>query len=197
MLDLRVLGFLCTTTLQNPRAPRGFWRCRAADRGMKNCRQRFALRPGGTPQEISRGQARSAGAAPGCAAERAMPQRGIEEVFGSGVPAALPPPLVASGHFLRCPVGAPSQTARFPGAASAEADLPPANLLRRPSGTGPGVPPRGAYGVRRSSEYSITPFQFHALRRRPVALRFGCGPAALCSSYLCDPLRICVCIDTA
>ena len=129
------LDFLGATTLQNPRATQGFFRRRTTDRGLKNCRQRFALCPGGTPQEISRGQARTAGAAPGVAAERAMPQRGIEEVFGSDFPAALPPPLGASGHFLRCPVGAQSQTARSPGAASAEADLPPANLLRRPSGT--------------------------------------------------------------
>ncbi len=129
------LVFLRTATLQNPRTPRGYCPCRSVGRGLKNCRQRFALCPGGTPQEISRGQARTAGAAPGCAAERAMPQRGIEEVFGGDIPAAFPPPPVASGHFLRCPVGAQSQMARFPGAASAEADLPPANLLRRPFGT--------------------------------------------------------------
>ena len=44
------------------------------------------------------------------------------------------------GPFLRCPAGARSHSPRFPGAASAGADLPPANLLRRPSGTGTGPP---------------------------------------------------------
>ncbi len=112
----------------------------AASRRPRICRQRFALRPGGTPQEINRGQARAAGAAPGCAAELTMPQRGIEEVFGGGFLPAFPPPLVASGHFLRCPAGARRHSARFPGAASAGADLPPANLRRRPSGTGTGRP---------------------------------------------------------
>ena len=134
-----------------------FAAARIAGRGPKNCRHRFVLRPGGTPQEISRGQARSAGAAPGCAAERSMPQRGIEEVFGVACTAAFPRPAVASGHFLRCPVGARSDAARYPGAASAGADLPPANLLRRPSGTGPGVSVRTTRAVRRSSEYSAAP----------------------------------------
>ncbi len=120
---------------ENPRSPRLFCRCPAPGRRTKNCRQRFAPRPGGTPQEISRGQARAAGAAPGWAAKRAMPQRGIEEVFDGIFTAAFPPPLVATGHFLRCPAGARSHAARSPGAASAGADLPPANLLRRPSGT--------------------------------------------------------------
>ena len=36
----------------------------AASRRPKNCRQRLAFRPGGTPQEISRGQARASGRRP-------------------------------------------------------------------------------------------------------------------------------------
>ena len=113
-----------------------FAAARAASRRPNHCCQRLALGPGGTPQEISRGQARAAGAAPGWATTRAMPQRGIEEVFGGVFTAAFPSLLFASGLLLRCPVGARSHAAPLPGAASAAADLPPANLLRRPSGTG-------------------------------------------------------------
>ena len=145
----------------------------------KNCFQRLALRPGGTPQEISRGPARAAGVAPGWAAERAMPQRGIEEVFGGVLRAAFPPPRVASGPFLRCPAGARSHMARFPGAASAGADLPPANLLRRPSGTGTGSARAQCGGsaqvVRRSSACSAARLPPHAVRpgtaRSPLRLR--------------------------
>ena len=104
--------------------------------------RRLALGPGGTPQEISRGQARAAGAAPGCGTERAMPQWGIEEAFwtvrrrGQVGPSAI---SQHSGPFLRCPAGARSHSSPLPRAASA-ADLPPANFLRRLSGTGTGRP---------------------------------------------------------
>ena len=153
----------------------------AAGRRPRNCRQRLALRPGGTPQEISRGQARAAGAAPGCAAKRPMPQRGIEEVFGGVLPATFSAALVASDHFLRCPVGARSHAARYPGAASAGADLPPANLLRGSSGTGTGRPRavhrsgrRDAAGTRRRGRLryrerhgraAARPYRYRARRR--------------------------------
>ena len=167
---------------KKPRGTRGFCAARAAGRRPKKCCRRLALRPGGTPQDISRGQARAAGAAPGCcAAERAMPQRGIEEVFGGVLPAAFPSPLVASGHFLRCPVGARSQAARFPGAASAGADLPPANLLRRPSGTGTGRPHPQCVRNPGSSEHSVACLPPHALRPRT-------GRAPLLSPFFCPPI---------
>ncbi len=116
-----------------------------------------------------------------------MPQRGIEEVVGGILPAAFSPALVASGHFLRCPAGARSQTAGFPGAASAGADLPPANLLRSPSGTGAGrscpqhVRSLEVVGILRRS------FPISRAATGTVALHIGCSCAALCSS-LCSGL---------
>ncbi len=108
--------------------------------------------PEGRRRKLAGGKPAPAGAAPGRHAERAMPQRGIGEVFG----VARPPSVAVTtrrlgqigvpaigehpGPFLRCPAGARSHPARFPGAASAGAYLPPANLLRRPSGTGTGRP---------------------------------------------------------
>ena len=112
--------------------------------------------PGGTPQEISRGQVRVSGRSPRLTRCRAsMPQRGIEEIFATDCHAASRGPSVASattaeknahprppssrqvpGHFLRCPAGARSNIPTLPGASPAAADLPPANLRWRPSGTG-------------------------------------------------------------
>ena len=83
----------------------------------ENCLGRRTFGPGGTPQEISRGKPAPAGAAPGCHAKRAMPQRGIGEVFGVARAAVFRPPLVASGrsgrsratsipdHFFDAPLG--------------------------------------------------------------------------------------------
>ena len=61
-------------------------------------------------------------------------------MFGSGRaarvgPKPYPPAASYPDPFLRCPSGACSHLRWFPGAASAAADLPPANLLRCPSGT--------------------------------------------------------------
>ena len=135
-----------------------------ASRRPNKCRQRLALRPGRTPQEISRGQARPAGAATGCAAERAMPQRGIEEVFGGVLPAAMPPPLVVSGHFLRCHVGHGVTRHGFRGRRPLGRTCP--RLIS--SGVPPGREPCGlahsAYAVPRSSAYSAAPLPPHALR---------------------------------
>ena len=77
----------------------GFADALAASRPPQKCRHRLAVRPRGTPQEISRGQARASGRSPGCHAKRAMPQRGIEEIFGGGRPGASPPPLVGSSRW--------------------------------------------------------------------------------------------------
>ncbi len=67
---------------------------------------------------------------------------GASKKFFEAYPRNISALLVTSGHFLRCPAGARIKAAPFPGAASAGADLPPANLLRRPSGTGTGRPRR-------------------------------------------------------
>ena len=107
--------------------------------------------PEGHRRKLAGGKPAPADAAPGCHTQRAMPRRGIGEVFGVGRRAVsatarrlrqVGPPMIGQhpGPFLRCPAGARSHSARFPGAASAGADLPPANLLRRPSGTGTGRP---------------------------------------------------------
>ncbi len=54
-----------------------------------------------------------------------------------------------SRRFLRCPAGATTNRGPSPGAAPATAGLPPANLLRRPAGTGtmsPSIPARKIVG---------------------------------------------------
>ena len=57
---------------------------------------RFSV-PEGHRRRLAGGKPAPAGAAPGSAAKRAMPQRGIGEVFGIAPPEASPPPPVASG----------------------------------------------------------------------------------------------------
>ena len=118
----------------------------------ENCRRRSVPRPGGTPQEISRGQARASWRSPRLprrtghapAGHRRnfshRPRRSVSATALSLGPVEPPAIGLHSWPFLRCPAGAPNHSARFPGAASATADLPPANLLRRPSGTGNGRP---------------------------------------------------------
>ena len=149
--------------------------------------------PEGRRRRLAGGKPAPAGAAPGCHAERAMPPRGIGEVSGVASLPASPPPAVAPrrsgsqcripaapasdqhpGPFLRCPAGARSSSPWIPGAASAAADLPPANTLRRPSGTetrGP-LPERGKPRCGNCLPHS-----------------FGCGSAARCSSCLWGSFR--------
>ena len=118
----------------------------------ENCRRRLAFGPGGTPQEISRGQARASGRGPRLPRQTGHAPAGHRRSFWRRPPRTVSattrrlgpvgPPASDqhSGPFLRYPAGARSDPERFPGAASAGADLPPANLLRRPSGTGTGRP---------------------------------------------------------
>ena len=122
----------------------------ATARPPEDCRRRSALRPGGTPQEISRGQVRVSGRSPRLPPRTGHAPAGHRRSFWHrahhGIAATTPclgqsgPPVsgLHPGPFLRCPAGARSHSARFPGAASAGADLPPANILWRPSGTGTG-----------------------------------------------------------
>ena len=75
------------------------------------------LVPEGRRRKLAGGKPAPAGAAPGCHAKRAMPQRGIGEVFGVARAAAFRSPLVASGrsdrqratsipgHFFDAPLG--------------------------------------------------------------------------------------------
>ncbi len=140
--------------------------------------------PEGPRRKLAGGRPAPTGAAPGCGTKRAMPQRGIEEVLCGVHPAVFRPATLASVHFLRCPAGARSHPARFPGAASAGADLPPANLLRRPSGT-----ETGRSRVHRVRSVEVVRI-FHRSLAAPraatgtVALRLGCGSASRCSSCL-------------
>ncbi len=124
----------------------------ATVRSAEDCRRRLALRPGGTPQDISRGQVRVSGRSPRLPRRTRHAPAGHRRIYwpradrSFSAPArrlgqiASPVSGVEPGPFLRCPAGARSHLARCPGAASAGADLPPANLLRRPSGTGTGRP---------------------------------------------------------
>ena len=120
----------------------------ATIRRPENWRCRLVIGPGGTPQEISRGQARFSGRGPRFPRRTGHAPAGHRRSFwrrpsrsstlktrrlGPVGPAAVGQP---TGPFLRCPAGARSHWARVPGAAAAGADLPPANLLWRPSGTG-------------------------------------------------------------
>ena len=103
--------------------------------------------PEGTPQDISRGQARASGRSPRLPGDKdhapaghRRSVRGRTSTNGSVTARRIgkvkPSPIARHlGLFLRCPAGAPSYARLFPGAASAAADLPPANLLRCPSGT--------------------------------------------------------------
>ena len=118
----------------------------------ENCRRRLAFGPGGTPQEISRGQARASGRGPRSPRQPGHAPAGHQRSFWRRPPSSisattrrleqLGPPAIGQrpGPFLRCPAGAWRHSAPLPGAASAGPDLPPANLLRRPSGTGTGRP---------------------------------------------------------
>ena len=100
------------------------------------------LVPEGRRRKLAGGKPASAGAASGYRVKRDLPQRGIGAAFwavrrrGQVGPTAM---VRHPGPFLRCPAGARSHSSPLPGAASA-ADWPPANFLRRPSGTGTGRP---------------------------------------------------------
>ena len=156
-----------------------------ASRPSKNCRQRFALRPGGTPQEISRGQARVSGRGPRLPCRTGHAPAGHRRSFWRHPPCTLTATVRRLGQvgaaavtphpepFLRCPARARSHLVRFPGAASAGADLPPANLLRRPSGTGP-------------DRRALTKGNHRCGNGVPNSV--GCCCAALCSSGLCGHL---------
>ena len=139
-----MLGLLGTTTLQNPRASRGFFRCAGSHQSPRRIAVAASLFvPEGRRRKLAGGKPASAGAAPGCRVQRDLPQRGIGEAFwavcrrGPVGPSAV---VRRPGPFLRCPAGARSHSSPLlPGAASA-ADWPPANFLGRPSGTGTGRP---------------------------------------------------------
>ena len=153
-----------------------------------NVGTRFSV-PEGRRRRLAGGKPAAAGAAPGCHAAAAMPRRGIGEAVGVASLAASPRSVAASRRsgrgcrakaaavggrhpvrFLRCPSGAWINSSRRPGAASAGADLPPANILWRPSGT----------ETKRSLPEIGNPRCSHC-----VPHSFGSRSAPLCSSCLC------------
>ena len=113
------LVFLCsTTTLPNPRAPRGFCRCPGSHQALQRiAADAWLLVPEGRRRKLAGGKPARAGAAPGCHATRTMPQRGIGEAIWVSRCKASPPPLVVSGrsnrrrssgipdHFFDAPLG--------------------------------------------------------------------------------------------
>ena len=131
----------------------------------------WLLVPEGRRRILAGGKPARAGAAPGCHF-LGWSCRGVSPTdrrLGQAEPRAL---SRHPGPFLRCPAGAPGKLRRFPGAASAAADLPPANLLRCPSGTKGGR----IFTGRRNPRCGI---------RVPIPL--GCCSAANCPLYLHPP----------
>ena len=180
---------------RNSRAPRGFFPERWQPSGQRrNVADAWLFVPEGHRRKLAGGKPAPAGAAPGGHAERAMPQRGIGEVFGVGRPAASPPSLVTSdrsgrqrsapipGHFFDAPLGHGATRHGFRG--------------RRPRArTGPrlissGVPPGRKPGGR------ALPKGNHR-RGNYASNSFGWGSAALGSSCLRGLLGVFPCIDTA
>ena len=178
--------FLSTTTLRKPRGPRGYCRCWAVGRGTKNYRQRCALRPGGTPEEISRGQARAAGAAPGFAAEPARPQRGIEEILLAASSAQhFRQRLSPRAIFFDAPLGHGAIRHGLRGRRPLRRTCPRLICSGVPLGRGPGVPLLARTQCERCRNIPSLPFRFIRCDRGPVALRFGNGSTSLRSSRLC------------
>ena len=145
----QTLVFFSTTTLLNPRASRGFFRCA----GSHQSSPRIAAPAGRfVPEERRRklagGKPAPAGAAPGSHSKRTMPQRGIGEAFGGGHPAASSPPPVASDgagrrrwsgvpvDFFDAPLGHGATRHRFRGRRPRERTCP--RLIS--SGVPPGRP---------------------------------------------------------
>ena len=114
----QTLVSLCPTTLQNSYAARGFFRCAGSHQSPPRiAAAAWLLVPEGRRRKLAGGKPAPAGAAPGYRVKRAMPQRGIEEVFLGDRPAASSPAPVASGrsshrrwsgipvHFFDAPLG--------------------------------------------------------------------------------------------
>ena len=94
---MRSIVVFSTAALRNRCASRGFWRCTMSHQPPKRiAADAWLLVPEGRRRKLAGGKPARAGAAPGCHARRAMPQRGIGERFWIGHPHPSPPPLVAS-----------------------------------------------------------------------------------------------------
>ena len=138
--------------------------------------------PEGHRRRLAGGKPAPAGAAPGCHAKRAMPQRGIGEVFGVAHAAVFRPRPVAAGQsdrqratslpgcFFDAPLGHGTIRHDFRGRRPLARTCP--RLIS--SGVPPGREPGGR---------ALT--QGNHRREHDVPNPFGCGFAGLCSSCLC------------
>ena len=142
--------------------------------------------PEGHRRKLAGGKLAPAGAAPGCHAKRAMPQRGIGEVFGVAGTAAFSPALVASGRSSRPPSsGIPDQFFDAPlGHGATRHGVRGRRPLPRtcPRLISSGVPPGREPGRRALTKGNHR-------RGNGVPNSFGCGSAALCTSCLCGSSR--------
>ena len=171
--------FLSTTTLRKPRGPRGYCRCWAVGRGTKNYRQRCALRPGGTPQEISRGQARTAGAAPRFARPNVPCPSGASKKFlATFSPQFFRHRSSPQAFFFDAPLGHGARWLGFRGRRPLGRTCPPANFLRRPSGTGTGRPRSQRLLIRGDAGKIKGEFRWCRCDWGSAVLRRGCGFAA-------------------
>ena len=130
------------------------------------------LVPEGHRRKLAGGKPAAAGAAPGCHANRGLPQRGIGEVFSVAHPAAPPSPLVAAGRsgrqrstrvpgqFFDAPLGHGATRHRFRGRRPLTRTCP--RLIS--SGVPPGREPGGR---------SLT--MGNHRRKNDVPKSFGCG----------------------
>ena len=142
------------------------------------------LVPEGRRRKLAGGKPAPAGAAPGCHAKRAMPQRGIGEVFGVARPALFRPPLVASGrsgrqratsipgHFFDAPLGHGATRNGFRGRRPLARTCPRLISSGVPPGREPGVHP-----LTKGNHW----------RGISVTNSLDCRSAALCSSCLGGP----------
>ena len=169
----------------NARGARGFCRCSGRQpRPRKIVAAVLLFVPEGHRRKLAGGKPAPAGAAPGGNPTSHAPaghrRRFLARSFRSGSISTCWRGQIESPVrdqqprlFLRCPAGAPNYSRRVPGAASADADLPPANLLRCPSGTAT-ARRRFETGTRRCGS--------------SVPNSVGCAFAARCSSFLCGRL---------
>ena len=162
--------------------------CGCRRRELKRC-HRADSRPGGTPTEISRGQVRASGRSPRKPCEVSPCPGGASKKntrnliwYRGGDQRDVFVPRGAKS-FSDAPQGH-ARSNPPPGAAPAGADLPPANLLRRPSGTKNPPSRSDLSGIHRRGDCQgwqpevLPHLQHHAINlrekspgRRPVILR--------------------------
>ena len=131
----------------------------------KNCRQRLALRPGGTPQEISRGQVRPSGRGPRLRHRTGHAPAGHRRSFWWRPPHSIPVTPRRLGSFSSMPRwGTESRGPVSGGGVRWGRTCPRLISSGVPPGREPGVPAHSGHAVLRSSEYFAVSFPIQALR---------------------------------